>query len=45
MDLVKHDKRFEALKEELNENREKAQLFRTETEMRYSVLNDGSHPT
>jgi len=45
MDLVKHDKRFEALKEELIENREKAQLFRTETEMRYSVLNDGSHPT
>ena len=40
MDLVKHDKRFEALKEELIENREKAQLFRTETEMRYSVLND-----
>ena len=29
MDLVKHDKRFEALKEELTENREKAQLFRT----------------
>ena len=45
MDLVKHDKRFEALKEELIENREKAQLFRTETEMRYSVLNDGTHPT
>ena len=45
MDLVKHDKRFEALKEELIENREKVQIYRTETEMRYSVLNDGNHPT
>ena len=45
MDLVKHDKRFESLKEELIENRKKVQIYRTETEMRYSVLNDGSHPT
>lgn len=34
-----------ALKEELQEAWVKKQIFRTETEMRVSVLNDGSHPT
>jgi hypothetical protein len=34
-----------ALKEELADNWNKRQIFRTETEMRISVLNDGVHPT
>jgi hypothetical protein len=34
-----------ALKEELTDNWKKKQIFRTETEMRISVLNDASHPT
>jgi hypothetical protein len=34
-----------ALKEELSDNWNKRQIFRTETEMRISVLNDGVHPT
>ena len=34
-----------ALKEELADNWTKKQIFRTETEMRISVLNDGKHPT
>ncbi len=33
------------LKEELTDNWLKKQIFRTETEMRISVLNDGKHPT
>jgi len=33
------------LKEELTDNWTKRQIFRTETEMRVSVLNDGKHPT
>jgi len=33
------------LKEELTDNWTKKQIFRTETEMRISVLNDGKHPT
>jgi hypothetical protein len=33
------------LKEELADNWNKKQIFRTETEMRISVLNDVSHPT
>jgi len=33
------------LKEELAENWNKKQIFRTETEMRVSVLNDAKHPT
>ena len=34
-----------ALKEELADNWNKKQIFRTETEMRISVLNDAVHPT
>jgi hypothetical protein len=34
-----------ALKEELTDNWRKKQIFRTETEMRISVLNDAVHPT
>lgn len=34
-----------ALREELKDNWNKNQIFRTETEMRVSVLNDGYHPT
>lgn len=34
-----------ALKDELADNWNKRQIFRTETEMRISVLNDASHPT
>ena len=30
---------------ELEENKLKNQIYRTETEMRYSVLNDGAFPT
>ena len=33
------------LKEELADNWNKKQIFRTETEMRISVLNDVNHPT
>jgi len=33
------------LKEELSDNWNKKQIFRTETEMRISVLNDAKHPT
>lgn len=33
------------LKDELTDNWLKKQIFRTETEMRISVLNDGKHPT
>lgn len=33
------------IKEELIDNWNKKQIFRTETEMRVSVLNDGKHPT
>lgn len=33
------------MKEELTDNWKKKQIFRTETEMRISVLNDGKHPT
>lgn len=33
------------LKEELTDNWQKKQIFRTETEMRISVLNDAKHPT
>ena len=34
-----------ALREELTDTWTKKQVFRTETEMRISVLNDGKHPT
>lgn len=34
-----------ALKDELADNWNKKQIFRTETEMRVSVLNDAKHPT
>lgn len=34
-----------AIKDELKETWAKKQIFRTETEMRISVLNDGKHPT
>ena len=33
------------LREELGDNWRKKQIFRTETEMRISVLNDAKHPT
>jgi len=33
------------IKNELKDTMEKRQIFRTETEMRFSVLNDGKHPT
>ena len=33
------------IKSELNDTMKKRQMFRTETEMRFSVLNDGKHPT
>ena len=33
------------IKNELNDTMAKRQVFRTETEMRFSVLNDGKHPT
>ena len=33
------------IKEELNDTMNKKQMFRTETEMRFSVLNDGKHPS
>ena len=34
-----------SLKDELADNWQKKQIFRTETEMRVSVLNDAKHPT
>ena len=34
-----------SLKDELVDNWHKKQIFRTETEMRVSVLNDAKHPT
>ena len=33
------------LRQELDEAYFKNQIFRTETDMRYSVLQDGRHPT
>lgn len=36
---------LEKLNGELEETWHKRQVFRTETEMRFSVLNDGTHPT
>jgi hypothetical protein len=38
-------KQILALKDELADNWNKKQIFRTETEMRISVLNDAKHPT
>ena len=38
-------KNFISLKEELLDNFKKKQIWRTEHEMRISVLNDGRHPT
>lgn len=38
-------KLIEALAPELRDTWTKKQIFRTETEARYSVLNDGKHPT
>jgi len=44
--LKKEDNKFlKELKAELEDTRNKAQIYRTETEMRYSVLNDGRFPT
>ena len=44
--LKKEDNKFlKELKVELEDTHNKAQLYRTETEMRYSVLNDGRFPT
>ena len=36
---------FRGLQKELQDSWRKRQMFRTETEMRLSVLNDGKHPT
>ena len=36
---------FQKLRDELQDSWRKRQVFRTETEMRLSVLNDGKHPT
>ena len=36
---------FEKMQEEMKDSWQKKQLFRTEVEMRLSVLNDISHPT
>ena len=38
-------KLFQTLRNELQDSWRKRQVFRTETEMRLSVLNDGKHPT
>src|SRR6056300_996898 len=38
-------KKFKKLTAELKDTWTKKQIFRTETEMRISVLNDGKHPT
>ena len=44
--LSKQDsKDYENLIGELRDNYKKDSLFRTEVEMRFSVLNDGRHPT
>ena len=44
--LKKEDNKFlKELKAELEDTHNKAQIYRTETEMRYSVLNDGRFPT
>ena len=44
--LKKEDNKFlKELKKELEDTHNKAQIYRTETEMRYSVLNDGTFPT
>ena len=44
--LKKEDNKFlKDLKAELEDTHNKAQVYRTETEMRYSVLNDGRFPT
>ena len=40
-----HNKFLEDLKQELQDTHNKVQIYRTETEMRYSVLNDGRFPT
>ena len=40
-----HNKFLKELKTELEDTHNKAQKYRTETEMRYSVLNDGRFPT
>ena len=40
-----HNKFLQELKKELVETHQKVQIYRTETEMRYSVLNDGRFPT
>jgi len=40
-----HNKFLQELKAELEDTHNKAQKYRTETEMRYSVLNDGRFPT
>ena len=44
--LKKEDNNFlKELKKELEDTHNRAQIYRTETEMRYSVLNDGTFPT
>ena len=44
--LERKDSRvFQELQKELQDSWRKRQVFRTETEMRLSVLNDGKHPT
>lgn len=44
--LERKDSRvFRELQKELQDSWRKRQMFRTETEMRLSVLNDGKHPT
>ena len=40
-----HNKFLKELKAELEDTHNKVQIYRTETEMRYSVLNDGRFPT
>ena len=40
-----HNKFLKELKAELEDTHNKVQKYRTETEMRYSVLNDGRFPT
>jgi hypothetical protein len=40
-----HNKFLGDLKKELLDTHQKVQIYRTETEMRYSVLNDGRFPT
>ena len=41
----KYNKDMLSLSAELNDTVQKRQIYRTETEMRISVLNNGSHPT